>query len=126
MIAGPFRSGLAAFGLLAAAPLAAQQARPADPPPSEETLLRCAIWAAGQAAQAEKPEGRDVYSLLMAWFLGRYEGLSGRGFDEAIGPREVERYSAQMSELNMVCMPLAHGFSARLERLGEARDGVGK
>ena len=120
MTPGRICAGLAALALLSAGPLAAQT-QPADPPPSEETLLRCAIWAAGQAAQAEKPEGRDVYTLLMAWFLGRYEGLSGQGFDTALGPREVERYSAQLTELNMVCMPLAHGFSARLEKLGEAR-----
>lgn len=106
--------GLTLAALLAAAPIAvAPQAL------SEETLLRCTVWSAGQVAQAEDDEGRRTYSMLLAWFIGRYEGQSGRPVTEALGAREVERYSAQGGELNNLCMPIAIQFSARLERLAQ-------
>lgn len=102
---------------LAPALLLAAAAAPAADAPSEETLLRCTVWSAGQVAQAENDEARRTYSMLLAWFIGRYEGQSRHLITQALGPREIERYSAQGGELNNLCMPIAIRFSARLEGL---------
>ena len=65
---------LALAALAAAHPLAAKT----KPNPDIELGLRCAAWASVQASEVEDPEGVAAFQTVFGYFVGLYQGASGK------------------------------------------------
>jgi len=100
-----------ALGAASAQPVAGAQAA-ADP------SLRCAAWAAIQAGQATEDESKNAFTYVLTWFIGRYEGSTGKRFDNVLTAADVEKYGRDMDTLNQLCLPLMLDIGDRMEDWG--------
>jgi hypothetical protein len=102
----------AAAGLVLATPAAAQQA-------TAQENLDCAIWAAYQLGMAENETMQSGFSIAVAWFIGLYEGQTGRKIDAAMAARTAEMDEAMIEQLTEPCIARFSDFADRLGKMGE-------
>ena len=113
------RTGL--FGvaaLLSLAPSVASAQAVAGAQAAADPSLRCAAWAAIQAGQATEDGSKNAFTYVLTWFIGRYEGATGRRFDEVLTAGDVEKYGRDMDKLNQLCLPLMLSIGDRMESWG--------
>jgi len=87
------------------------------------TSLDCAMWAAIHAGQTEDKEASGALTFTMTWFLGRFEGLTGKRFDAIVTDRDLEGYATRMDELNRICLPLMQDIGDRMAKWGDSTSG---
>lgn len=102
---------LAAAGSLLASPAQAQPITPQD-------NLDCAIWAAVAGGASEDEKFKNVLAIALGWFIGQYEGQTGKLIDEQLeqGVKTIDEAKYQASAT--ICMARLGGFGQRLSKLG--------
>jgi hypothetical protein len=98
-----------------AAPVLAQQAGP-------EENLDCAIWSAYQIGISQDEKVTNGLSIAMAWFIGQYEGQTGRLIDEPMAKRARTLDEAAMMSFTEACVGRFAIFGDRLGKLGALLD----
>ncbi len=78
------------------------------------------MWSAIMASQQANADGERSFSFVMTWFVGLYEGASGRKFDSVASATDIEKAMGRMAELNGICVPLMQDFGERLQSWGGA------
>ena len=104
--------------LLSLAPSVASAQAVAGAQAAADPSLRCAAWAAIQAGQATEDESKNAFTYVLTWFIGRYEGATGKRFDEVLTAGDVEKYGRDMDKLNQLCLPLMLSIGDRMESWG--------
>lgn len=102
---------LAVAGLLLASPAQAQ-------PITAQDNLDCAIWAAVAGGASEDEQFKNVLAIALGWFIGQYEGQTGKLIDEELeqGVRNIDDAKYQASA--GICMARLGEFGQRLSTLG--------
>ena len=107
------RLSLAAAALaLAFGPCARAQPTPvAVPGPAED--LRCAAWAAvALGLNKDDPEASSGLGMALAWFIARYEGATGKPFEEAMTVEYLNSLTPELEGIEQACAP-------RMQEMGE-------
>ncbi len=76
------------------------------------------MWSAIMASQQANADDEKSFSFVMTWFVGLYEGASGRKFDGSATERDIAEAQDHMPELNGICVPLMQDFGERLQTWG--------
>jgi len=107
---------LAAAVLALAAPV---QAQPVAAGPGPEEDLRCAAWAAVVLGlNKDDPEAAAGLGMALAWFLARYEGATGKRFEEAMTAEFVDGLVPEMEAIELTCQPRMQAMGARFSDWG--------
>jgi len=118
-----FLSACGAFAFVFASAVHAEtQASPvvADP----RTYVECSAWAQVLAGQPDmENEVRAGLTYAAIFFLGRYEGMTGLPFQQALSTQEVNGIGQRLEAMNDACLPLMSDFGDRMNELGELLDG---
>lgn len=95
-----------------------QVAEEAAPTPNDD--IKCAVWAAFIIGTNEEEEVKAGYSPTMAYFLGRYEGATGKQFAEEMVrvTRELDEDVTKLVALDDVCPARMADFGDRLSSMG--------
>ncbi len=112
-----FFAPLVAAAILVSTPAAAQDAR-------IEAMARedfqCAVWVSIIAASpmAQDPEVQTGFNVALGFFVGRYEGLTGRGIDEDWNAQAAEQVVLDLERFADICGTRMDTFGIRLQNLG--------
>lgn len=90
----------------------------AEPMTSAEQDLDCAVITAIVAGQAT-PEDRSGLGVLMAHYVGLYEGKTGRVADDAFAVRTAALTQDEIKALLPTCQQRSVAFAERLQKLGQ-------
>lgn len=101
----------AATSLLVAHPAAANAA-------SAQENLDCVIWASYRAGNAQGQEDTNAFVLATAWFVGLYEGQTGKAVDEPMIARANGLSVAQIGPLEGPCLARFSSFADRMSEVG--------
>lgn len=103
-----------------------QVAESATPTPDDD--IKCAVWAAFLIGTNDDPEVKAGYSPTMAYFLGRYEGATGKQFQEEMlrVTKELDEDFNRMVALDDVCPARMEDFGNRLGSLGDEMTSEGE
>ena len=114
--------------LLAAVALAVSvpaQAQPAAPGPEDD--LRCAAWAAIVAGiNKDDPEIATAFGMALAWFVARYEGATGKPFEEAMTPEYINALAPELATIEQACRPRMQEMGARFTEWGAKLQATGQ
>ena len=104
------------FALLLAvsAPAAAQPAL------TVEEELHCGIIVAAAAGQASDPTAKQGLASIVSYFFGRYEGRTGRGFEQSGNAETVLKAMASAPTLAPRCQAAALSMGNRMQVWGKA------
>ena len=94
---------------LAASPISLSAQVPLSP--EAEEALKCAMWASYFSVAFEGEEEAAALTNALTYFVGRYEGLTGQGIDEALYEELIVATANDIDALTPVC-------SARMEEFG--------
>jgi hypothetical protein len=103
--------------VLATSPAAAQQ----DATAAEN--LDCAIWAAFVAGANDDPEVETAFGIILSWFVGLYEGQTGRVVDAAFTARAEQLTDEDLQAIEERCLPRVEAYGERLSALGDRLQG---
>lgn len=107
---------LAAAALSLAAPLHAQPA-PAASSPEED--LRCAAWAAVIVGlKKDDPQVASAFGMALAWFVARYEGATGKRFEDAMTAEYLNGLTPELTAIEQTCQPRMQEMGARFTAWG--------
>jgi hypothetical protein len=82
--------------------------------------LRCAIWAAEIAGSEEiDTEGQAAFSFALTYFIGRFESLSSRRFDDVATVQLVYEVSNDRPSQTAVCAPRMQDLGDRMAAWGD-------
>ncbi|WP_067787298.1 hypothetical protein [Paraurantiacibacter namhicola] len=96
---------------------AAVSAQTPDADPQDD--LKCAAWSAMIAGQMQDDEKTaNAFGLAMTYFIGRYEGATGRDIAKDLTPEIVMDAAGNMEATTEFC-------AARMESLGRRMEGLG-
>ena len=113
-----------AFAALALASPAGAQS---SPPRVPEDDLKCAAWAAIVIGiNKDKP---DVVSHLTAglmWFLARYEGATGKKFEQGLTPEFITRVGPELPKIEVGCQERIQQVGTRLSAWGQSLQAASK
>lgn len=110
------RRTVLAIAALSAASVA--QAQPSTVQPDED--LKCAAWAAVVVgANQDKPEVVNAFSIAFAWFLARYEGATGRAFEQNLSADYLDSLAPELQEIEKICMPRMQEMGTRMTEWGQ-------
>ncbi|MBK6800841.1 hypothetical protein [Novosphingobium sp.] len=111
-------AALAAFGL--AAPAMAQSAD------SAEDDLDCALFTALEAGKTNDAETRNGILYSMLYFIGRWEGATGRKIEVVMTERALTDAAARSDTLAGKCAARMMDFGDRLDKLGSRLEKAGR
>lgn len=117
------RKFLIAAALVAVVPAAAQAAT-AKVNPTED--LNCAIWAANVSGNSEDPEITNGFGLIMTWFIGRWEGATGRKFEEGMTPEYIVSITPRLDQIGEQCITRMVDFGDRMSAWGSKLEKAGQ
>lgn len=80
--------------------------------PEAGEALRCSVWASYFSVAFEGEAEEAALTNALNFFVGRYEGLTGRGIDLAIDEELIVSTASDLDALTTVC-------AARMEDYGE-------
>ena len=104
--------------MLAAASGVPAQAQPT--PASPEDDLKCAAWAAiVVGANKDNAEIANGLSMALAWFLARYEGATGKTFEQAMTAEYLEALGPQLQDVEKGCLSRVQEMGSRLSVWGQ-------
>jgi len=101
----------ATAALLLSSPAGAQQA-------TVDQNLDCAIWASFRLGVSQDEAERTGLMIATAWFIGLYEGQSGRKIGEVMGARAMALSPQEVQALESSCLPRFQDFGNRMTKLG--------
>lgn len=107
----------ALVGALAVQPALAQSAAPASASTADSDLL-CAAWAANSAGKNKTEKETVGLTVLMTYFIGRWEGATGRSIEEGLTFSYLSANLAKVEGANAECMARAGEFGQRLQLVG--------
>lgn len=111
-----FVASLLAAASIAAMPLSAVAQSTSD---AAQEDLRCAAWAAMLSGELEDdPETANAFALMMTYFIGRYEGATGRDISEDMTPAFVVEVGNDMEATSELCLVKMEDLGTRMEGLG--------
>ncbi len=111
-------AALATFGLATAA--AAQNAD------SAEDDLDCALFTAIEAGKTNDTETRNGILFSMLYFIGRWEGATGRKIEVVMTERAITDAALRSDELAGKCASKMMEFGNRLDKLGSRLEKAGR
>ncbi len=116
---------LAAAALsLVAMPVHAQPA-PASPGPDED--MRCAAWAAVVLGlKKDDPEIASAFGMALAWFVARYEGATGKRFEDAMTAEYLNSLTPDLVAIEQVCQPRMREMGTRFTAWGTKLQAAGQ
>jgi hypothetical protein len=89
--------------------------------------LRCAAWAAVAAGLSkDEPEAATAFAVTLAWFLARYEGATGKRFEEAMTPEYLNRLEPELPAIQAACLPRMQEMGERLSDWGAVLQNSGQ
>lgn len=101
----------AVVATLLASTASAQQASASD-------NLDCAIWASFSVGASQDEEERGGLMIAAAWFIGLYEGQTGRKIDDDMGPRALALTPETVKGMEPACLARFADFGNRMTTLG--------
>ena len=108
---------------LATAGAATAQTRPAVPAAAATGAaadLRCAVWAVfALAANRDKAESQRPLSMALTWFIGHYEGETGKKFEDALTSDYINRVGPELGTAEKGCTERAQQMGDRLTAWGQ-------
>ncbi len=104
-------------GGLAVQPVMAQTTSPA-PAISADSDLLCAAWAANTAGKNKTEKEKVGLTVLMTYFIGQWEGATGRSIDEGLTFGYLTSNIAKIEGADAACMARASAFGQRLQLVG--------
>ena len=114
-----FRGACAAMALIAL-PFAAYGQSDADVSAEAMADLRCAIWAAESAGSDQADADTEAaFSFALTYFIGRFESLSGRDFDDVATMQVVVDVSNDRSTHTTLCAPRMQDIGDRMAAWGD-------
>lgn len=112
-MSGP-RALMAGVALVLAVPL---QAQPTPATPDED--LRCAAWAAiVLGINKDDPDVAAGFGMALAWFVARYEGATGKTFEDAMTADYLNGLTPQLEAIEQVCKPRVQEMGQRFTDWG--------
>lgn len=109
----------AAAGALFASPAAADAATPQE-------NLDCVIWSSYRVGVATDDTVRNALMLATAWFIGLYEGQTGKTVDDDMIARGTKMTEAQVVAAEPSCIARFDNFGDRLTAIGQTMSSSGK
>jgi hypothetical protein len=107
----------ALVGAFAVQPALAQSAALAPASAADADLL-CAAWTANTAGKAKTEKEKLGLTLLMTYFIGRWEGATGRSIEDGLTSTYLSANLAKIDGVNADCMARASEFGQRLQLVG--------
>jgi hypothetical protein len=80
--------------------------------------LFCAAWTASIASKAKTEKEKLGLTLLMTFFIGRWEGATGRSIEEGLTLDYLTANLTRLEGANPDCMERARAFGQRLQQVG--------
>jgi hypothetical protein len=115
---------LAAAALSLAVPAHAQPA-PASPGPDED--MRCAAWAAVVLGlKKDDPEIASAFGMALAWFVARYEGATGKRFEDAMTTEYLNGLTPELVAIEQTCQPRMREMGERFTAWGTRLQASGR
>jgi hypothetical protein len=109
---------------LAMQPAMAQVA-PVRPAVSADADLLCAVWAADMATRAKTEKEKYGLTLLMTYFMGRWEGATGRSIEDGFTMEFVTVGIARIPEIAPDCLRRSGEFGQKLQLVGSRLQNAG-
>ena len=104
-------------GALAVQPVMAQSPAPTLGTPADSDLL-CAAWAANTAGKMKTEKETVGLTVLMTYFIGRWEGATGRSIEDGLTFAYLTNNLAKIEGANAECMARSSAFGQRLQLVG--------
>ena len=106
------------FAFLPAIALAADEPVAADGTPLQD--IQCAAWAAYMVSENDDPQAATAFGYAMTFFIGMYEGKTGRDFAEAmlVEAKKFEADEALREAIQRVCLPRMQDIGDRMANFG--------
>ncbi|MFM6931933.1 MAG: hypothetical protein ACKOUT_06800 [Novosphingobium sp.] len=93
-------------------------------PASVESDLRCAGWAAMMAGTNQKDKELSTsLSLVLAYFIGRWEGATGKRFEQGLTADYINGNGAAIEGAKDECVPRMMDLGPRLTTWGNVLQG---
>lgn len=108
-----------AFALVG--PASAQEAT-TEVAPTAADNVNCAIWASYQVAVAPEEKAKNAFAIALSWYIGLYEGETGKPIDDAMAARTAEMEDADIDALTPGCLARFGAFGERLTALSARID----
>lgn len=114
---------LAAAAFALATPALGQA--PASHSPDED--LRCAAWAAiVLGINQDDPEVATGFGMALAWFVARYEGATGKPFEQAMTAEFLDSLAPELEVIEQACQPRMQEMGARFSDWGAQLQATGQ
>lgn len=102
---------------LVVGPVAAQPVETKTAIAADDDLI-CALWSADATSRAKTEKEKIGLTLLMTYFIGRWEGATGRTIDEGLTIEFVSANFAKLLGANADCLKRSGEFGQRLQLVG--------
>ena len=117
-------ASLAALAACASPVIALHAQEPLAPDAKES--LQCAIWASYFSVEyQDQPEGEALTNALN-YFVGRYEGLTGQGIDQAVDEALIVETADALDALTPVCADRMEAYGSRMVDWSKSLHAVGE
>lgn len=121
-------------GLIAATLVLASLAGPAFADAAAEPVqeltpqddLGCAFWTAAMVGNLKDGEMKHGVSMAMVWFIGRWEGATGRPIEEGMNVANLAAITPKFDQLAKQCPQRMVAFGGRMQAMGEQLQAFGK
>jgi hypothetical protein len=92
--------------------------------PDAEEALQCAVWSSYFSVEFEGEDEEAALTNALNYFVGRYEGLTGQGIDEAIDERLIVEAANDLDALTPVCTARMEEYGGRMFEWGKALESL--
>lgn len=106
--------------LATAVPATAQTALTAE----EE--LQCGLLFAAIGGQAKDESAKAGFGFILSYFLGRYEGRTGKSFEQGATPEVAIKAMVSASTLGPRCQAAAQSMAERAKTMGKVMQEQGR
>lgn len=114
---------VAGIALALATPAHAQAVTSAYGP---EDDLRCAAWSAIVMGLNEgDPEIASAFGMALTWFVARYEGATGKPFEQAMTPDYLDGLTPDLEAIEQACRPRMLEMGQRFTDWGSTLQAAG-
>ena len=105
--------------MLPAVALLAVAAAPGASAATPTENLDCAVWASVTMDTLADADAQQGFGFVMNWFIGLYEGATGRDIDDAMVQRMANMTDAEFDRIGPICLDRMSAYGERLGRLSE-------
>jgi hypothetical protein len=127
LIAAALMIASAAVPVCAQSPNQPQQDQPQQAQPvTAQDDLDCAFWTAAMVGSLKDENMKQGLSVAMVWFIGRWEGATGRPIEEGMTVANMALAMPRFSGLADQCPQRMIAFGGRVTALGEQLQSFGE